>query len=82
MQTERSPLNLILFSSSILTRLKCQYSPHIETSQLICCANQLNGFFTKAPLALDGLRTVSDFYYYWLFNFDAFSVKLQSSYLE
>ena len=32
--------------------------PHIETSQLICCANQANqltGFYMRATLALNGL---------------------------
>ena len=29
--------------------------PHIETSQLICCANQLTGFYMRATLALNGL---------------------------
>ena len=32
------------------------YSPsHIETSQLICSANQLAGFYMRATLALNGL---------------------------
>ena len=29
--------------------------PHIETSQLICCANQLTGFCMGATLAFNGL---------------------------
>ena len=28
----------------------------IETSQLICCANQLTGFYMRATLALNGLN--------------------------
>ena len=32
------------------------YSPsHIETSQLICFANQLAGFYMTATLSFDGL---------------------------
>ena len=34
--------------------------PHIETSQLICTANQLAGFYVRATLALNwlsGFRT-------------------------
>ena len=46
--------------------IKCQCCPHIETSQLICTANQLTGFYMWATLALNGLTnfnfaTVSDF---------------------
>ena len=29
--------------------------PHIETSQLICKANQLTGFYMRVTLALNGL---------------------------
>ena len=29
--------------------------PHIETSQLICFANQLTGFYMRAALAFNGL---------------------------
>ena len=29
--------------------------PHIETSQLICCANQLTGIYMRATLAFNGL---------------------------
>ena len=32
---------------------------HIETSQLICCPNQLIGFYVKATLALNGLKKTS-----------------------
>ena len=35
---------------------KCQCCPHIETSQLICTANQLTGFYTRATITLNGLR--------------------------
>ena len=30
--------------------------PHIETSQLICKANQLAGFYMRATLAFNGLK--------------------------
>ena len=33
---------------------KCQCCPHIGTSQLICCAKQLTGFYMRAILALNG----------------------------
>ena len=32
--------------------------PHIETSQLICIANQLTGFYMRATLAFNGLKTL------------------------
>ena len=35
--------------------IKCQSCPYIETSQLICCANQLTGFYMTATLAFNGL---------------------------
>ena len=35
--------------------IKGQCSPHIETSQLICTANQLTGFYMRATLALNWL---------------------------
>ena len=31
--------------------------PHIETSQLICTANQLTGFYLRATLVLNGWMT-------------------------
>ena len=37
---------------------KCQWCPHIETSQLIFCANQLTDFYMRATLALNGLNSV------------------------
>ena len=33
--------------------------PHIETSQLICCANQLTGFCMRATLAFNGLSSLN-----------------------
>ena len=38
-----------------LTYLCC---PHKETSQLICCANQLTSFYMGATLVFNGLITV------------------------
>ena len=38
--------------------MKCQCWPHIETSELICYANQSTGFYMRATLALDGLMTL------------------------
>ena len=32
-----------------------QFCPHIETSQLICCADQFTGFYMRAAVALNGL---------------------------
>ena len=34
--------------------------PHIETSQLICKANQLTGFYMRATLAFNGLMLAPD----------------------
>ena len=31
--------------------------PHIETSQLICCANQLTDFHMRATLVFNGLNS-------------------------
>ena len=39
----------------IFNPITCQCCPHIETSQLICTANQLTGFYMGATLALNGL---------------------------
>ena len=44
--------------TSSFKHIKCQCCPHIETSQLICCANQLTGFYMRATLALNGLNTI------------------------
>ena len=37
----------------------CQCCPHIETSQLICTANQLTGYCMRAILTLNGLRQLN-----------------------
>ena len=44
--------------SSFVNPIKYQCFPYIETSQLICCANQLTGFYMRATLALNSLNTV------------------------
>ena len=38
--------------------IKCQCCPHMETSQSICCANQLTGFSMRAAMALNGLSAI------------------------
>ena len=38
--------------------MKCHFCPHIETSQMIYCANQLTGFYMRATMALNGLIPV------------------------
>ena len=37
----------------------CHCCPHTETSQLICCANHLTGFYKRAILAINGLNDVT-----------------------
>ena len=37
---------------------KCQKSHHIETSQLICCAKQLTGFYMNGTLVVKRLKLV------------------------
>ena len=48
-----------MVKNSVLAEVtfKCQCCPHIETSQLICTVNQLNGFYIRAKLAFNGLIT-------------------------
>ena len=38
--------------------IKYQHCPHLETSQLICSANQLTGSYKGATLALNGLKAL------------------------
>ena len=40
----------------LINPLTTNVSHHIEPSQLICFANQLTGFYMRAPLALNGLK--------------------------
>ena len=49
MQTSKSS-STSCFNQSI----KCQCCPHTETTQLICTANQLTGFYMRVTLALNG----------------------------
>ena len=35
--------------------------PRIKSSQLICCANQLTGFYMRAALAFNGLILEAEF---------------------
>ena len=35
--------------------IKCQCCPHVETSQLICCGNQMTAFYMWATLVFNGL---------------------------
>ena len=37
--------------------MKYQCCPHIETIQFICCGNQLTGFYMRATLAFNGLKS-------------------------
>ena len=41
----------------------CQCGPHIETSQLIRCANQLTGFYMRVTLTFTGLSIQNVFDY-------------------
>ena len=55
------------FNSNIkrIWAIKYQSCPHIETSQLFCCANQLTGFNMRATLAFTRLGKLIDFYSPW-----------------
>ena len=41
---------------AFLVRIKCQRCNHIETSQLICNANRLTGFYMMASLTFNELK--------------------------
>ena len=46
---------------TLIISFKCQCCPHIETSQLICCVNQLNQltvFSMRTTLAFNGLTSL------------------------
>ena len=53
---ETSKRRSINFCVNQIYPIKCQCCPHIEISQLICTANQLNGFYMSATLAFNGLK--------------------------
>ena len=40
----------------VLKPINCHCCPHVETSLLICCSNQLPGFYMKATTAFNGLN--------------------------
>ena len=42
--------------------IKCQCCPHIETSQLICCANQVTGFYMRATFVFNLLRQFAEYF--------------------
>ena len=44
-----------------LCPINCQCCPHMETSQVICTANQLTGVYMRATLAINGLKSNSLF---------------------
>ena len=43
---------------TLINPLSASVFHHIETSQLICCANQLSGFYLGKTLALNVLKTI------------------------
>ena len=53
--------SVLKVAEQLLKPIKCQCCPHIETSQLICKANQLTGFYMRATLAFNGLITKNKF---------------------
>ena len=54
---KRKAYGLDLNAASLIH--KCQCCPHPETSQLICTANQLTGFYMRVTLTLNGLIKLS-----------------------
>ena len=67
----------------IVWLIKCQCYPHIGTSQLVCCANELTGFYMKITLTLNGLSSVVSLVNQWFkFWFLKFSCKVLSLYLS
>ena len=49
----------LVYSATLISSLTHQVASValIETSQLVCCANQLTDFYMRATLALNGLKT-------------------------
>ena len=47
--------------------LNDQCPSHVETSQLICSANQMTGSYMRGTLAVKGLTKNLDNYYLWQF---------------
>ena len=64
----------ILFTVISVFTFKCHCCPHIETSQLICIANQLTDFCMRATLALSGLNRKKNCYFlsYWQGNMNRY----------
>ena len=63
------PLCLIrpfAFCMKILIHLpiQCQCYPQMQTSHLICCANQLIGFCTRTTLAFNGLSVLWSLFHF------------------
>ena len=48
-------------SDKLYCPINCECCPHIETSQMIFCANQLTGFYMRATLAINGLNIFDKF---------------------
>ena len=47
-----------VFSAKIQQKpIKCQCCSHIEASRLICCVNRLTGFYMRATLVLNRLKS-------------------------
>ena len=55
--TAENPLKMMKNAFYSMLTIKRQCCPHKETSQLICCANQLTGFYMRATQALNELKT-------------------------
>ena len=50
-----------IFHKLLPLPIKCQCCPYVETSQLICCANELTGFYMRVTLALKGFTETLNF---------------------
>ena len=50
-----------------INSIKCQSYTHIETSQLICTASRLTGFYMRATLAFNGLSLIRFFFFFLTF---------------
>ena len=46
----------VCYPTGYIKVIECQCCPRTETSQLICCANHLTGFYMRATLAFNGLK--------------------------
>ena len=50
---------LLLFDDSLLNPLNASVALILETSQLICCAKQLTGFYMRATVTFNELKKTS-----------------------